>query len=168
MARIDAVCDSGPLIHLSEAGAFDALSSFGRVLIPEEVFEEVCGSELPGSAEVRNSKLVSVVRLDAHGKNFAKLVCEKYSLGLGESAGMALARQAKIPLFLTDDLQARLVSGQLGFTPHGTVGVILRAYRKKVLARKDAIGAVNRLQTASSLFLTSDLVRYVLDEIGKT
>ena len=88
-----------------------------------------------------------------------------YELDLGEVAAIALARQEGILLFLTDDLDARLVASSLGLTVHGSVGILLRAFRENILAKDEVISKVIMLETQSSLYITRDLINYVIREI---
>lgn len=38
---LDVVCDAGPVIHLDELDCLDLLTDFRRVLVPEQVWQEV-------------------------------------------------------------------------------------------------------------------------------
>jgi len=54
------------------------------------------------------------------------------------------------------------VAIKYNFQVHGTIGVILRAFREEIIDKKTAMEKVNELYAKSSLFITKDLVDSVL------
>ena len=168
MEKIDkAISNSGPLIHLAQINAFEILNTIKNILIPDEVFREVCSFPLPGAKHVRESKIIKVKQLTPKSKDLAKIISERYSLGLGEAESVSLAIQEKIKLFLTDDLEARFVAKRLGLKPHGTIGLVLRSYKTGFIKKEKAIKIIEDIHKKSSLFLTSDLVNYIIKKIKK-
>ncbi|MBD3155488.1 MAG: DUF3368 domain-containing protein [Candidatus Aenigmarchaeota archaeon] len=162
----EAVSNSGPLIHLSQVKSFDAFEIIEKIYITNEIFSEVCSSELPGNKEVRESKLIEVKDLKDRSKDMSKLISQKYSLDLGEATAISLAKQEKIKLFFTDDLAARIVAKELGLEVHGTIGIILRAFRSGIFTKERALKIIENLHTKSSIFITKDLVNYIIREIN--
>ncbi|HLC93376.1 MAG TPA: nucleic acid-binding protein [archaeon] len=150
--KIIAVIDAGPLIHLAEIGALKALEAFS-LITPGGVVEEV--RSFPGGIKV----------VDNYDKNLVSALQNEFSLGLGESQCIALAKAEKIVIFLTDDLDARTTALSLGLEPHGTIGILLKAFKLGLLGKKDAIEFVKRLKSSSSLYITSELVGYILQKI---
>jgi len=135
------------------------------ILIPQEVFDEVCKFEALGSKEVRKSENISVHNLTGDSKNLVKRIVLAYELNIGEAAAIALARQEDVLLFFTDDLDARFVASSLGLTVHGTVGILLRAFHEKMLTKDEVISKVRMLETQSSLFITRDLINFIIKEL---
>lgn len=160
-----AISNASPLIHLAEIGCFKILDIWEMILILQEVFDEVCKFAAPGSKEVRKSENISVHSLTGDSKNLTKRLALAYELNPGEAAAIALARQEGISLFFTDDLDARLVASSLGLTVHGSVGILLRAFREKMLTKEGVISKVSMLETESSLFITRDLINFIIKEI---
>ncbi|MEE8403667.1 MAG: hypothetical protein V3R93_07930 [Candidatus Hydrothermarchaeaceae archaeon] len=154
-----AVVDSGPIIHLSEIGLFMALSSYD-VIIPEAVYSEITKRGAPGKKEVLS---LPIEKLTAGEKEYTALLIEKYGLGLGEAEVLSIARYRKIGIVFVDDLDAREAATSLGLKPHGSVGILLRAYRAKILSKKDTIDGLHALVEDSSLFVT----RYLIEEAVK-
>lgn len=162
MAKIDkAIFDAGPIIHLSQISALDVLKSVKKIIIPYGVFEEI----KPDAQRTRLSKNIKITDLSKGSRDISKVLSEKYSLGLGESQVIALAKQENISLIFTDDLDARTVAKSLGFEVHGTIGLVLMAYKEKFITKKRATSIISDLDKKSTLFLTSDLVEYILKEI---
>ncbi|MFH0954987.1 MAG: hypothetical protein V1777_02700 [Candidatus Micrarchaeota archaeon] len=152
--KIKAVVDSGPLIHLNEIGAVAALSIFDCVS-PPAVQEEV--RQIPNFVKIKSGFETDLVQI----------LQNEFALGLGESECIALAKTEKIPLFLTDDLDARTTAEQFDLEPHGTVGILLKAYKKKIFSKKQTVEYVQKLKTHSTLYITTDLIRFILDELQK-
>ena len=108
-----------------------------------------------------------VQKLTAANKDFAKYIIEKYGLHLGEATGISLCRQEKIPLFFTDDLDAKETTHFLGFEAHGTLAILLRSLREKILTKQQAIDLIEALYMQSSLFFTEELKEWTITEIKK-
>ena len=158
-----AVFDAGPFIHLTEIKQLNLTSQYPSILTTIEILEECQNIR----NEIEKIHSISIKPLLAASKDFAKYLIDQYDLHLGESTGIALCKQEHIPLFYTDDLDAREVAHALGFSPHGTLALLLRAYRKKILTRIQVEKAVYQLYTTSSLFLTKDLYQWTLQEIER-
>lgn len=75
--------------------------------------------------------------------------------------------QEKADYFLTDDLEARTVANVHDVDAHGTVGVILRAFREKLINKETAVKKVSELHTSSSLFITKDIVNQIINSINE-
>ncbi|OGI15910.1 hypothetical protein A3K63_00940 [Candidatus Micrarchaeota archaeon RBG_16_49_10] len=168
MGKIEtAISNSGPLIHLSQIESFGLLGIIKNIYITKEVFDEVCSFSLPGSKEVKKSSNIKVKDLNYKAKDLSRLISDKYSLDLGEATSISLAKQEKINLFLTDDLSAKVVAKEFGLQVHGSIGIILRAFRVGVLKKQDVIRSVQNLHKKSSMFITADLISYVIKQIEK-
>jgi len=154
-----AVSDTGPIIHLSEISLSKAFDIFSIVAIPEEV-----GKELKNSKVVIFKK-IKILRLSPDFKDKVKILTNQENLDLGEAFAIVLAMQEKTDYFLTDDLDARNIAIKYNLEVHGTVGIILRAFREKIIDKKTAVEKVNELYTKSSLFITKDLIDNVLRAI---
>ena len=95
------------------------------------------------------------------------LEINKFSLDLGEAQAIALALQEKADYFLTDDLDARTVAGVHSIEAHGTVGIILMAFREKIIDRETAIKKSRQLYSSSSLFITKELTSLIIKSINE-
>jgi len=159
VARIrSAVFDTGPLIHLGQVECLKALETVLEILVPEEVVRELHRKPaLPPNC--------SVTALSGKSKDLARILGDRYGVGPGESAAIALARQAGIRLLFIDDLEAREVAKEVGLGPHGSLALVTRAYRERVLNRSQALDCIERLHAQSSLYLTSDLVAWATAQI---
>lgn len=154
----EAALDSGPLIHLDQIDRLEILDCLENLYTTEEVAGEV-GQQLTKSAGVE------VEALEGEGKDFSKAASERYSIELGEATAIALARKKGIKLVLTDDLDAREAAESVGIEPHGTLGLVTRAFREEIIGEEGAIETVEGLYHDSALFITKELVDWAIQKI---
>ncbi|PIN99127.1 MAG: hypothetical protein COT90_00980 [Candidatus Diapherotrites archaeon CG10_big_fil_rev_8_21_14_0_10_31_34] len=160
MAKINqAVFDAGPVIHLTELNKQKCFYLFKKIFISKEVSEETKNSSKP--------KNFVIEILDGKHKDLTKIIAEKYELDLGEASSIALCRQNSIKLFFTDDLQARVFAKEQGIEVHGTIAILLRCFREKILSKEETIKTLKALKTDSSLFITADLIEFAVKEVKK-
>ena len=151
-------------MHLAEIDLIRALDVFREVCIPEEVKNELKRNR----AREDVFRKVKVLNLSGRFKDVADILVNKFSLDLGEAQAIALSLQERTSYFLTDDLDARETSKRHGVEAHGTVGVILRAFREKVVDKETAVKKVRELYTSSSLFITKDLINQITGAIDES
>ncbi len=152
--QVKAVIDSGPLIHLAEIGAEKALSLFS-LSAPPAVIDET------------GAPYVHVRVKSTFDRDLAQILQAKFSLGIAESQCIALAKVEKTPIFLTDDLDARTTAKQMGLEPHGTVGILAMAYRKKIFSGKATVQFLRKIKIQSTLYITDEILRFAIREITK-
>ncbi len=146
------VADTGPILHLHEAGALRLLSLIGNVFLPPLVLEEARGAAAgiwPGVAPdwMRPQKLSSVAQQRAAAWLKAGL------LHGGEAEALALAVELTPDWFVTDDAAARLMAESLGIESHGSLGVVLWAAASRLVERREAEAHLSALEN-SSLWLS--------------
>ena len=134
MTRI-IVCDTGPLLHLSEAGASHLLSLAGEILIPPMVVIEFEANAQGWSPPQWARKVALEKTTQKKAEKWAK--AKQIDAGEAEAIGLALQEQAD--WLLTDDAKARQFAESLGLEVHGSIAIILWAVaigliREKALA----------------------------------
>jgi len=146
------VCDTGPVLHLSEVGQIELLSLTGTVAVPETVVEEL-DFHLPGWGLDKPEWL----RLDPLDPPSADQALAWQASGLlhgGEAEPLALALQSKCNWYLTDDAAARIFASSLGLEVHGTIGVVLWAAAAGILDKSETESVLDRLARESSLWVS--------------
>jgi len=68
-------------------------------------------------------------------------------------------------ILLTDDASARLAGEELGYKVHGTIGIILRAIRKKTRTPKDVLKLLNEIPEKTTLFLRPALLEEIIQKV---
>ncbi|MBI2185146.1 MAG: hypothetical protein HYU39_09335 [Thaumarchaeota archaeon] len=58
---LNAVCDSGPLIHLAQINLLKTFKIFQELTVPRSVFDEVTISGKPGEVEIRSLENLTTV-----------------------------------------------------------------------------------------------------------
>ena len=141
------VCDTGPVLHLSEAGALDLLEKTGDVLIPPTVDDEIARHihDWP-------SRRPSWIRVEAPQHPVAARIAQwaaLIDLGAGEMEALVLAKAHGADWVLTDDAAARVVATLLGIEVHGSLGVVLWAAARAHITRETAVAILDRLAVSS-------------------
>jgi len=168
MAKIkEAVFDTGPLIHISEINKQNCFSLFKQILITKEVSDELDSLNFSGKTIIKKIKNIITKNLDGKHKDTTKIIIEKHELDFGEASSIALCKQESINFFFTDDLEARTFAKSLGLNVHGTIAILLRSFKEKILSKEETIKTLDSLKTNSSLFITSDLIEWTKKEINK-
>jgi predicted nucleic acid-binding protein len=155
------VSNTGPLLHLMEAGNLELVKLAGEVHIPGAVAVELAGYSL---WHVPN--WVSIDELDELHETDAAMWQQAGVIDMGEAATIALARQLQADWLLTDDAAARFLAQTLGFEVHGSVGVIVGAAADGYLNRIEAEAALNSLER-SSLWLSPRVLAQARDALNQ-
>lgn len=139
------VVDTGPILHLAEAQALDSLRLLGNVVLPPEVAEEFARVQ-PDTAL---PPWLRVEALDEIHRKHADDWCLSGLIDRGEAHAIALARQKKADIFLTDDAAARLFATSLGLSARGSLGVILWLAGQRQIEPAEACLQLDRLAETS-------------------
>jgi predicted nucleic acid-binding protein len=158
------VCDTGPLLHLTEANALELVALAGKVHIPESVDAEMSRHVVTWAAEkptwVRVERLARPYEVEAEAWGKAGL------LDPGEAQAIALARQMNADWLLTDDAPARLVAQALSIEVHGSLGIVLWAGATDHLTRVEAESLLDRL-AGSSLWISAGVLAEAKEALNK-
>lgn len=159
-ARLDIVCDAGPLIHLDELDCLDLLTDFRNVLVPEQVWREV-EHHRPHALEQPELGIRQVPVILSNDASFQALV-GALVLDLGEQAAISLMALHPDAILLTDDAAARLAAQGLGYRVHGSIGILLRAIRREHRTRHEVSSLLRHLPVRSSLHIRPDLLEEII------
>lgn len=155
------VSDTSPLNYLVLIGQEELLPKlFGRVIIPQIVFDELKGygaptmilewiENLPAWVEIQQTNLIAAPSLDILDK--------------GERDAILLAQELSADLVLLDDRQARNAALDLGLTITGTVGVLDKASRAGLI---DLRLVLKNLQN-TNFYVANELIDKLLADSQK-
>lgn len=160
-----AVCDTGPLIHLDELESLSLLSDF-QVWVPKGVWKEV---ELHRPAVLKQTDIPLILKTSSleTAKPTLKTISSTLDLDIGELEALSLMDLVPKGLFFTDDAAARLAAQQLGYKVHGTIGILIRAIRRKKLIPADAIDRLKAIPSQSSLYIRPSLLQEIIELLEK-
>ena len=154
MTGLQIVCDTGPLLHLSEAGMIYLLHQAGDILIPPAVNLEL-GRQIAGWNSL---DWLTIHPLENKHAENARSWVRTGQLDPGEAEAIGLALQTKADWLLTDDAQARRFAESLDLETHGSVGLLLWAIAAGQLDHEQAHAALEAL-ASSSLWISERVLR---------
>lgn len=163
------VCNSGPLIHLAQINLLKVFEIFPEIVIPQSVFDEVTVSGKLGEVEIKflkNLKTVGISKDDARDITKLKSKLKKWKLSQPELEAIYLSRKLE-RVFLTDDLDAREAAESIGIEVHGSVGIVIRAFKEKMLSLEETINALNDLYEKSRLFISRIVINEAIRAVRK-
>lgn len=141
------ISDTTPIISLLKINRLDLLEkSFGEVLIPNAVYEELTADKrfIEEAKTVKNApyiKSVSVANSEA-----VRILRMATGLDQGESEAIVLADERKADILLMDEAKGRAISGKMGITVMGTIGILISAYEDNLITSEEGRRCIDDLQ----------------------
>ena len=157
------ICDAGPLIHLDELDCLDLLADFQTVLVPDQVWQEV-EHHRPSALEHRQVKFQRLSVAISRDASFQALV-QALSLDTGEQAALSLADLYPDAILLTDDAAARLAAETLGCSVHGSIGILLRAIRRRQRTADQVLAVLRSMAVRSTLYIRPGLLQEIIMQV---
>ena len=155
--QMRACSDTGPILHLKGINQLNLFKICSKVFISPSLKEELLKYKI--------EKLPWNFELKEINKDQVGIIAEKYSLDIGESSAIWLCKSLKVPLLLIDDLEGRETAISLEIKPTGTIGIIARCFREKIINKEAAIKSITDLYKTSSLFITRKLVEEAIRSV---
>lgn len=149
------VCDTGPIIHLKEAGLLKLLQETGKICIPQMIETEL--SEIDPLWKKQRPDWILVDPLSANEIKQAESLVLSGLLDFGEAEAIILAKKLNPKWFLTDGTEARVLANSLGMEVHGSLGVVLWSAAVGHLSYVESKKALDRL-SKTSLWISKDIL----------
>jgi predicted nucleic acid-binding protein len=146
------ITDTSCLIILSKIEQLGILHQLFDVIITTPEIAAEYGNELPNWVSVIG---VSNIVLQ---NELAQVI------DLGEASAIALAHEINCDYIVTDDLEARKVSTELGFNTIGTLGILLKAKQRGLISMLRPIMEQIRL---TNFRISVSLIESVLKDAGE-
>lgn len=156
------ILDAGPIIHLDELACLSLLSDFQEVIVPETVWLEV---ERHRPAAFSGGAVRFVRHRPLYISSHLQALCEAFSLDAGEREALSLTAEYPNALLLTDDAAVRIAAKAMGIRAYGTIGILVRAIRRKQKTPGEVISLLEQVSKKSTLFIRESLVREIIDKI---
>lgn len=93
------------------------------------------------------------------------ILSNAFNLDEGEMHAIALCSLNKDAILLTDDTAARLAAKSLNIRAYGTIGILLRAIRRKQFSPGEAIKLLEEIPSKTTLFIRKSLLREIIEEV---
>ena len=155
---LKAICDAGPLIHLAEIKQTLLLTQFSPLVIPEKVLAEAISFKPPSGLRFEVHTPSQADRLNVRERLLPQLEP-------GETDAIALSLKSPDAIFLCDDLKARREAERLGISVHGSLGIVVRAFRLGLLTREQAKAVLADLGNCRTLFISKAIVERALHQL---
>jgi predicted nucleic acid-binding protein len=106
-------------------------------------------------------------RLPVEGTPQRELLTMARALALDSGEIAALVVMSTVPqaLFLTDDAAARVVAQEMGYSVHGTLGVLVRAIRRSMLPKDVVLERLRSIPEKSTLYIRPALLLEVIRQV---
>jgi predicted nucleic acid-binding protein len=155
------ICNASPLIFLSKTGRIGLLNNlFGEVFIPEAAWNEAIHKPDDVTDNLKDLKSAGKLKVFTV-KNTIAVSAMIGRLHKGESEVIVGAGELGIPYVILDDGYARSKAKQMELNVVGTLGIIVAAHKKGLVA--DVSSEIENLRKIG--FRISD---YVVEQIMKT
>jgi predicted nucleic acid-binding protein len=156
------VVDASPLILLAAIDGLSLLAGLaGEVVIPRAVLDEVLAGKDPHPS-LRELVAAPWARVEPSGSPPPEVA--GWDLGAGESQVLTLALARSGSEAVLDDLQARRCARSLSIPVTGTLGIILRAKRRRLVpAARPLVEGLREHR----IYLAHDLLEAALAEVGE-
>ncbi|MES1244354.1 MAG: DNA-binding protein [Acidobacteriota bacterium] len=164
--HVIAVADAGPLIHLDELDSLDLLADFASVLVPDAVWNEV-QRHRPRALDGSRCRLERQAGTSPQEPDLAAMF-RALSLDLGEREALACVRDHPGAILLTDDAAARLAARALQVPVHGSIGILLRAIRRRQRTREEVLDLLRSIPVRSTLHIRPSLLHEIIGEVEKS
>jgi predicted nucleic acid-binding protein len=164
MERSEAILDAGPLIHLTELEALDAIGDFSDLFVPQGVWEEVAHHQ-PGALKCPGIRLQEVSAPLPSPSLLA--LGRALSLDKGEMEALSLMDLHPRAILLTDDSAARMAAEHRGVRAHGTIGLLIRSVRTGRRTRNEVIDLLKHLRERSTLHIRPSLLAEIIQDLEK-
>jgi len=151
------------LIHLDELGCLSFLSDFRNVLVPDAVWTEV-DRHRPTALRRRTVRLQRI-KVDLEKDDRLPQLGSTFLLAAGELEALRLMADFPAAILLTDDAAARLVADTLGYSVHGTIGIIVRGLQRGQRTKRQILNLLRSVRRKSSLHISETLLNSVIKQI---
>lgn len=163
------ISNTSPLIYLAKLRRISILKAlFKEVIITREVYEEIIEGKkqkffdaLIVERAIKEGWIkVKEIKIDKEVSYFAP------EIDKGEASTISLSRKFKPSLVLIDDASGRVIAESFGFNVKGTLYVLLKAYKKRLIDKKEVKDLINKL-VFSGFRMSQELYIQVLSELEK-
>jgi predicted nucleic acid-binding protein len=159
------ICDAGPIIHLDELDSVHLLSDFREVLVGPLVRAEIAEFRPFALAKIDQFSSSPVV---ATSKDPVLLsLCKVFALDAGEMEALLLMKQFPASTLLSDDAAARVVAERMGFSVHGSIGILIRAIRRGQMTPQNVLELLAQIPERSTLFIKKSILDHIKERIRK-
>ena len=167
------LCNAGPLMVLGKLNRLDLLAGlFDEVQIPRGVYDEVVTQGLSRGASDAFTVRLFWQRQQWPIIDVPQALLAAYAppvaLDPGETEVLALAQSLANPLVLLDDEVARAEARRLNLRLWGTLGILVRAYRRGLISQDQAELLIREIAARPDIWIAARLCEQLLASLRQT
>jgi predicted nucleic acid-binding protein len=153
LVMLNAVVDTGPLIHLHEIDRLAIITAvFSKLHLPEYVEREIHNEPILQFI-YQNTAQIIVHPIPEPELFSTKDAFSAYQLHLADLAVLTLLTKFDGALAATDDLALRRAIESNGRTVVGSIGILFRAYKQGVIDKPQLADLIDKIFNDSTLYL---------------
>jgi predicted nucleic acid-binding protein len=162
---LNAVVDTGPLIHLNEIDHLEIITAvFNNLHIPEYVEREIHNEPILQFIRQKTDQ-ITVHPIPEPDLFTTKDAYSAFQLHLADLAVLTLLVKIADAITVTDDLTLRRAIESGGRTVVGTIGTLFRAHKQGVIDKPQLTRLIDLIFNDSSLYLNSAFRSRVLSMV---
>ena len=162
------IINASPLIIFGKLNKISILIKIYKKLeITNKVYEEVVlkGNEQKASdafivKQYIDNKEINVFNLDKKFLDIANNIQVIYNIDIGESETIALALQLTQKEIIIDEAAAREAAKSFGIKPIGSLRILLIAYQKNLISKKEINDLIANMQDSKYRFSPKVLIEF--------
>lgn len=142
------VADTTPIITLLKIDKLSLLEKlFGKIIVPKAVFRELTqNNKFVNEADIiTKNNFIEVQDVSTH--DTVELFRKSTGLDAGESEALVLAEKLQADMMLLDEKKARKMASLMNIKVMGTVGILIKAYEKKIISKDEILVSVNIMKS---------------------
>lgn len=143
------IADTTPVISLLKINRLDLLGkAFGEVLIPDAVYAELTADErfMDKAEMIKRAPYIKSVQVS--NPESVRILRMATGLDQGESEAIVLTDERKADILLMDEAKGRTVSGKIGITVMGTIGILISCYEDALISSEEVRRCIDSLQSS--------------------
>ena len=168
---MNAVLNASPLIYLGKKRRIDLLKLvFEKVLIPPEVEEEIMKlEESPEAIQLRDAIQEGWIEVERPSENKRRQIAKLFpEIDEGEAATIALALERREENIIIDDAEARIAAEYFKLEAHGTLYIVLEAYKRNIFKSKTEVTDMVNNMMKRGFYLSTEVYARFLFLLDKT
>ena len=155
------VSDTSPISNLLQIGEIDLLRQvFGKIVIPTEVFVEICRIESHKEFLIKQDWIKTATLSNTNLKNSLL-----NNLDSGEAEAIALAVELKADYLLIDEIKGRQIAENYGIKVTGILGVLIKAKKDGLITELKPY--LQRLVNDAGFWLNPKLIKKILEMVNE-
>lgn len=143
-SHMHVVSDADIIIHLSNLNKLSLLKAlYTEVAIPEYIRSEISDKH----DESIQGAINSLLKVFPVSKDKAEKIAKQHDIHVGEANVKSLGEELNASIFLSNERKVRLAAKEEGFDVVGTIGIILKAAKLRMIEKAEATSLIEKMKS---------------------